>query len=297
MFKSFSELMKKASKKGKKNIVVAGAADDVVLKAIKLSQERGLVRCILIGDEKEIKNISSKIGYDLTGSKIINEKDSIQIARKAVDQVEKERADMLMKGMIPTSVFLKAILKSNIRMENTLLSHVAVLESSNYANLFLITDVAMNINPNLSEKVQIIQNAIKVAKAMECDIPKIAILSAVETVSTKIASTIDASILSKMAERGQIKNSIIDGPLALDIAMSLHSAQHKGVKSQVAGKTDILVAPNIETGNALYKAIVFFGKASMAGIIVGAKIPVILTSRTDSEESKLFSIALGVLMS
>jgi len=297
MFKSLSQLLEEAQQKDTKKMAIAGADDSVVLKAIKMAQDNNLIQAVLIGDERRIKDIASEIDFDLTSSEVINETEPRQMARKAVDLAVQKKADMVMKGMISTSIILKAILESDSIIGNSLLSHVAALRPLNYEKLILITDVAMNIAPTLIQKAMITQNAIKVARALECEKPKVAILSAVEMVNEKMPSTVDAAILSKMADRGQIKGAIVDGPLALDNAISLESAQHKGIKSEVAGKADILVVPNIETGNALYKSIVFFCKSAMAGVIVGAKFPVVLTSRADSEESKLYSVALGVLLS
>ena len=297
MFKSLVQLMEEAQQKQTKKMAIAGADDSVVLKSIKMAHENNLIQAVLVGDEKRIKEIASDIGFNLTNAEIINETNPKEMARKAVDLAVQKKVDMIMKGMISTSVILKAILESDSIAGNSLLSHVAALQPLNFEKLILVTDVAMNINPTLMQKAMITQNAIKVAKALDCDKPKVAILSAVEMVNEKMPSTVDAAILSKMADRGQIKGAIVDGPLALDNAISLESAQHKGIKSEVAGDADILVVPNIETGNALYKAIVFFCKSSMAGVIVGAKFPVVLTSRADSEESKLYSVALGVLLS
>lgn len=296
MIKSLSSMLEKAKQRGPKTVSVAGAADDVVLKSVKQANDEGFAKFILVGDEKKIRELSSSVGLDVSAMEIIDEPDPRQASIKAVNLVVEKKADVVMKGMVSTPDILKAVLGSELRDKDSLISHVAVFEPSGYGRLILLTDVAMNISPDLNQKIQLIKNAVKVAKALEIDNPKVALLSSVETVSDKIPSTTDAAIIAKMADRGQIKGALIDGPFGLDNAVSMESAQHKGIKSPVAGQADILVVPDIVSGNVLYKSIGFFANLTVAGIIVGSKVPVILVSRADSEQSKMFSIALGVLM-
>ena len=205
---------------------------------------------------------------------------------------------MLMKGNIQTSQFLKAVLDKDEGLRpktEKKLSHVSVFDVPALRRMLILTDAAVNIAPDLSDKVQIIENAVKVAKAIGIETPKVAVISAAETVNPNMQSTIDAALLSKMGDRGQIKGCIIDGPLAFDNAISKNAIDHKNIKSPVEGEADIIVVPNIETGNALYKALVYTANAEVGGVLVGASSPVILTSRADSTEAKLNSIALASL--
>ncbi|MPM49891.1 Phosphate acetyltransferase [bioreactor metagenome] len=192
---------------------------------------------------------------------------------------------------------LRAVLNKEVglRAGKNILSHVAVAEIPGFDRLIIITDAAMNVAPDLSQKVQIVQNAVSVAHAIGLECPKVACLAAVEVVNSDMPACVDAAALSKMAERGQLKGCIIDGPLALDNAVSVEAAEHKGVKSPVAGRADILMVPELVSGNVLYKSITYFAKGNLTGIIVGAKAPVIVTSRADSAEAKLYSIALAVM--
>lgn len=281
----------------KQTLVVAAAEDSEVLGAVSEAVKLGIVDAILVGDEKKISDIANSEGYDITGCKVVNEPNKITAARKSVEMVSKGEANLVMKGLLGTADILRAVLDKEIGLRTgRVLSHVAVLEIPSYDRLFLLTDGAMNIAPDLSQKAQIIQNAVNVAHSIGIEIPKVAPLAAVELVNPDMQPTLDAANLSKMADRGQIKGCIIDGPLALDNAVSLEAAEHKGIVSPVAGSADILMVPNIEAGNVLYKSIVYFAKAQTAGIIAGAKAPVVLTSRSDTHEAKLNSIALGVLV-
>jgi len=204
---------------------------------------------------------------------------------------------IVMKGLVSTSIVLKAILDKEIGLRTgNVLSHVAVFEIEGYDRLFIITDAAMNIAPDLQQKAQIIENSVQVAKALDMDLPKVALICAVEKVNSKMQATLDAEELVKMEHEGKITDCELGGPFALDNAISIEAAKHKGIDDPIAGNADILMVPYIEAGNVLYKSIVYFAKARNAGIVVGAKAPIVLTSRADSHEAKLNSIALGVLM-
>ncbi len=297
MLTTIKGIIDKAKEVTKQTLVVAAAEDNEVLAAVSEAVRLGIVDAILVGDEFQINSIAQKEGFDIKNCKIINEPDKIKAARLSVEMVSKGEANLVMKGLLGTADILKAVLDKEIGLRTgKILSHVAVLEVQGFDRLFLLTDGAMNIAPDLSQKAQIVQNAITVAKAMGNNKPKVAPLAAVELVNPDMQPTLDAANLSKMADRGQIKDCIIDGPLALDNAVSLEAAEHKGIKSVVAGSADILLVPNIESGNVLYKSMVYFAKAKTAGIIAGAKAPVVLTSRSDTHEAKLYSIALGVLV-
>lgn len=286
-----------AKEVAKQTLVVAAAEDNEVLAAVSEAVKLGIVDAILVGDQEQINKIASSEGYDISSCKIINEPNKVQAARRSVEMVSKGEADLVMKGLLGTADILRAVLDKEIGLRTgRVLSHTAVFEIKDYDRLFILTDGAMNIAPDLSQKAQIIQNAVTVAKALGIAQAKVAPLAAVELVNPDMQPTLDAASLSQMAARGQIKDCIVDGPLALDNAVSLEAAEHKGIKSPVAGKADILLVPNIEAGNVLYKSIVYFAKAKTAGIISGAKAPVVLTSRSDTHEAKLYSIALGVLV-
>jgi phosphate butyryltransferase len=200
-----------------------------------------------------------------------------------------------MKGNVPTALILKAVLNKEwgLRTGNVL-SHVAAFEVAGFDRLTFITDAAMNIAPDLQQKAQIIENAVEIAQSIGVNHPKVAPIAAVEVVNPAMQATVDAASLTMMNQRGQIRNCAVDGPLALDNAVSHHAAEHKGIESEVAGQADILLVPNIETGNALYKSLIYFAKAKVGAVIAGAKAPIVLTSRADSAESKLFSLALAI---
>ncbi|WP_312199194.1 phosphate butyryltransferase [Anaerospora hongkongensis] len=294
---NFAEIMQTARQKGPKTIAVAAAQDLEVLLAVKNARDLGLAEAILVGDASRIRQIAQANQLDLTGVSIIDQADAAQACRTAVQLVSEGKAQILMKGLVDTAVILKAVLDKEIglRTENVL-SHVAVAEIAGYDRLFYITDAAMNIEPDLITKKQIIENSIQVANALGNDHPKVACICAVEKVNAKMKATVDAAALVKMNESGELGGCLVAGPLALDNAVSLEAAQHKGITNPVAGNADILVMPFIEPGNMLYKSIVFFAKGKLAGIVVGAKAPIVLTSRADSDEAKLNSIAIGVLM-
>jgi len=297
MLKTFDGILDVSVKKGPKMIAVAVAQDEAVLTSIDNAKAKGIADAILVGDEEEIKQAANNCGVDLKKYQIINVEDKSEACRKAVELVSTGKAQLLMKGLVDTSVLLKAVLdeKIGLRTENVL-SHVAVFDVAGYERLLYITDAAMNIAPDLEQKRQIINNAVSVAHALGNSKPLVAVLSAIEKVNPKMQATLDAVELVRMYEEGKIKGCIVGGPFALDNAVSDEAAKHKNIIHPVAGWADILVVPAIEAGNMLYKSLVFFARTKNAGIIVGAKAPVVLTSRADSDETKLNSIALGILM-
>jgi phosphate butyryltransferase len=216
----------------------------------------------------------------------------------SVKMVNNKEGDVLMKGKVGTSTLLKHILNKEYGLRTgNLLSHFALFEVDTYHKVIAVTDVAMNIAPNLKDKIAIINNSVSCLIKLGYDRPKVAILGAVEMVNESMEATLHAALLSKMNQRDQIKNCIIDGPLAFDNAVSLESAQHKGIRSEVAGDTDLLLMPDIEVGNVLYKSLVFFAKAKVAAVILGASVPIVLTSRSDSEQAKYDSILLSAAAS
>ena len=298
MLRTFDEVLNKAKDYGPKKMAVASAGAEDVLKAVEAARKEGLTDSILVGDKKEIIQIAEKMGIDPANYEIIDKPDKTETARCAVELVRNKKASILMKGMMGTARLLQAVLDKEIGLRsNRLLSHVYTLEIKNYNRLLTMTDGAMSISPNLKQKAQIIQNAIYYAHSMGIKNPKVAVVAAIELVNPDMPATIDAACLAKMSERGQIVGGIVDGPLGFDNAISKEAAEHKGIESPVSGEVDIVLVPNIESGNIFAKGLVYLAKAIPAGLLLGAKAPVVLVSRSDSAQSKLYSIALGVLMS
>lgn len=295
--KNFEEILSKAQKQGEKKVIsVAVAQDREVLLSVEEARKKGVVDGILVGDSVKIEKVAEELNIDLSHYKVIHKKDDVEAARQAVIEVSSGRADMLMKGLVDTSVVLKAALDREVGLRGDgILSHVAVFEIENYDRLFFITDAAMNIAPDVEAKKKIIDNSVKVARALDIEIPKVACICAKEKMNQKMPDTVDAHELEEMSKRGEIENCIVGGPFALDNAVSLEAAKHKGIDHEVAGMADILLAPDIEGGNILYKSISYFSRSKGAGLIVGATAPIILTSRADSEETKLNSIILGAM--
>lgn len=283
--------------KPKGRIAIVAAHDDNVLMSIKEVYEKGYVEPILIGDKEKIFKIADEIGLDVSRMNIIKELDDTQSARLAVNMVNNREADILMKGYLHTAELLKVLLdkESGLRTKN-IISHVGVFEVESYGKLLMVTDAGININPDLKQKAEIIQNAVNVAIKLGIDRPKVAALSAVEVVNPAIESTVDAAALSKMAQRGQITNCRVDGPLAMDNAINLDAALHKNIESEVAGDADILMVPNIESGNILVKTLSFLYKARSCSIFAGAKIPLVVTSRADDSIAKYYSIILSLAL-
>lgn len=297
VIKSFNEVIKKAKGQTTRTVAVAVAQDEPVLEAIKEAKEMDIANAILVGNKEEIISIGLKIGMNMDDFKIIDEKDVKKAAMIAVQLVSRGEADMVMKGLVTTADFLRAVLNKEFGLRTgKLMSHIAVFENPNFDRLFFVTDSAFNMYPTLKDKVQIVENAVKVAQAVGFDEPKVAPICAVELVNPDMPATLDAAILSKMNERGQIKGCIIDGPLALDNAISEEACRHKGLKGPIAGKADILLMPNIEAGNIMYKTLTYTSESKNGGILVGTSAPVIVTSRADSHEAKMYSIALAVLI-
>ncbi|ACB86253.1 bifunctional enoyl-CoA hydratase/phosphate acetyltransferase [Natranaerobius thermophilus] len=296
---SFSDLTEQVRNIKPVTLAIGQAADQTILEAVKLSIEKELqIKFKLVGNGQEIKNLSQNIGLDLDTDylEIIEESDEKSAATTAVKLVSSGEADYLMKGLIGTSSFLKEVLNSDYGLRTgRILSHLACIDVANLDRLLFITDGGINISPELEEKQVIIQNAADFVNSIGVSPPKVAALAAVEQVNPKMKATVDGAILSKMADRGQIKNAVVDGPFALDNAVSKEAAEHKGISSPVAGEADILFVSDIEEGNQLAKSLTFLGGATMAGLVVGAKTPIVLTSRSDNLETKMTSMALGAL--
>ena len=256
----------------------------------------GLIVPILVGPTATIKELARKKGIKLGTIEIVEAADGPRAAAKAVELVRQGKAELLMKGSLHTDELLGAVVARETGLRTgRRLSHVFILDVPTYHKALVVTDAAINIAPTLEDKVDILQNAIDLAIAFGRELPKVAILAAVETVTSKMPATIDAAALCKMAERGQIKGAILDGPMAFDNAISKEAAKIKGIRSEVAGDPDILLAPDLEAGNILAKQLAFLANADSAGLVLGARVPIILTSRADSVRSRLASCAVGMM--
>ncbi|WP_419956437.1 phosphate butyryltransferase [Neobacillus niacini] len=292
-------LINKATQLDDITVAVAVAEDEEVIGAVIEALNRNLANFILFGDNEKINMILNLNDKDQQKSNksltIVHAESNTMAAELAVKAVSTKEATVLMKGNIPTSDLLKAVLNKEYGLRTgNVLSHVAVFEVPEYNRFIIVTDAGMNISPNLEQKAQIIRNAAAIARAIGIEYPKVAPIAAVEVVNPAMQATIDAASLTIMNKRGQITGCIIDGPLALDNAVSALAAEHKGIHSEVAGRADILLVPAIEVGNVLYKSFIYFAKAKVGAVIAGAKAPIVLTSRADSAESKLYSLALAI---
>lgn len=291
-------LITRATQYEEKTVAVAAAEDEEVIEAVAEALKHNLASFLLFGDEQKITEIIAENHGEILGSdkiKIIHTGSNAEAAQEAVKAVSGNKANALMKGNLPTALILKAVLNKEYGLRTgNVLSHVAVFEVPGYDRFQIVTDAAMNLAPDLNEKVQITKNAVSIAHGIGIEEPKVAAIAAVEVVNPAMQATLDAAALTVMQLRGQIKGCIIDGPLALDNAVSTAAAAHKGVGGQVAGQADILLVPTIEVGNTLYKSLMYFANAKVGAVIAGAKAPIILTSRADSAESKLYSLALAL---
>lgn len=298
MIRSFKEILERVKRNEHKKMAIAVAHDELVLESAKEAYKEGIVEPILIGNKEKIIKICKKIDFGVNDLEVIDEDDNNRAAMKAVELVSKGKAHILMKGFLDTAAILKAVLNKEIGLRTgRLMSHVGVFEIQSLNRLLFITDAAFNLYPDIKAKIDILNNAVSVCHAVGIENPRVASICAVEIVNPDMPATIDAAVLSKMNERGQIRGCIVDGPLALDNAVSEEAATHKNIKSPAAGKADILLMPNIEAGNVIYKTLTYMTKCKNAGILAGTSAPVVLTSRTDSGESKLYSIALASLVS
>ncbi len=292
MLRNLEELLELA--RGRKSkVALAGGEDVEALKALKEAEKEGIVSgVIVVGNERLTRENMAEIGVEY---ELIPTESDAETAELAVKQVSAGNAHVLMKGLIKTSVLLKAVLNKEWGLRTgRLLSHVILAHSPHVDRVFFITDGGMVIKPTLEQKIQIIQNAIEVAHKLGYEKPRVALIAAVEVVNPDMPETMESAIIAKMADRGQIKGAIIDGPFGVDNAMSEFAAKVKGVKGEVAGKADVLVVPDIHSGNFLGKSFVYVGGGTIAGIVVGAKAPIVIVSRADTARSKLMSLALAV---
>ncbi len=294
---SFNQLLKTVQQRETKTLAVAAAQSPEILKAVSQAAQMGIIRPLLVGDGEEMVKIAAEVGVEISIFQRVEEKDPLRAAAKAIELVAQGQADLLMKGKLTTPAILSLVLEKDrgLRTER-LLSHVAVVEVKGYPKLLLFSDGGMVIRPDVSKKVDILKNAISVANRLGIRVPKVAVLASVETVHPEIPETVDAAELVVMSREGQLPRAEIEGPLAMDIAISRKAAEMKGIRSSVAGDVDILIVPDVATGNICVKALVYLAGAQVGGVILGAKVPIVLLSRSDSAQTKLHSIALGTLL-
>lgn len=295
--RTFEELMAEARRVGPKMVAMTAPHEPEILLSAQDAEREGIANCTLVGDRDLIRRLAAENDIDITRMMILHEPEPKTAARKVMELLRMGHADLAMKGKLETSDFLRAALDKEIGLRTgRLFTHVAVFEVPGFDRLLFVTDSGVVVAPTMEQKVDIVQNVIMVAQRLGISEPKVAVLAATEMVNPKIPTTMDAANLAKMADRGQIQGGLVDGPLALDNAISPESVAIKGIKSPVAGYADILVAPDVEAGNMLAKAVTYFAKGKMAGVVVGGRSPLIVASRSDPHETKLVSIALGVVL-
>jgi len=296
MFRNFNDLLNAARARGPATVAVAAAHDSDVIEALQRARELELAEGILVGKESEIRELAKAAGYELSSGQIVNEADPATATRQAIALVREGRAGLLMKGKIGTAVLMRAILDKDSGLRTgRLLSQVIVFAAPGLGRLMLLTDAAINIAPNLAQKAELCRNAVEVAQAIGIAKPNVAALCALEMVNPEMQATVDAAALCAMNRRGQLPGCYVEGPIALDACLSKFAADRKRISSPVVENTDILLAPNIEAANILYRSITYFAKAESGGIVVGARVPLVLLSRAETAETKVHSIALGVL--
>jgi phosphate butyryltransferase len=298
MIKKLDELILKVKGSRKKRLVVACGEDPHTIEAAAQAQREGLVEVIMVGSKKKIEKLASEHSVSSIFCKLIDETEAKKALSLAVKMVREGEGDILMKGLVTTPDYMRAILnkESGLVPPGGLLSHVTVIEAPAYPKLLVVSDVAVLVLPDLEQKLKMLGYAIEVAQALGIDTPNAFFVSSVETVSQKVPSTVDGALIKVMAERGQIKGARVEGPVGIDLAISKESADLKGFKGEGAGEADILIFPNIEAANIFYKTCTIIGGARLAAIVTGAMAPCILTSRGDSELSKFYSIGLAALL-
>ncbi len=295
--RNFAQLLEAALQRAPKRVAIVGGGQRQTLHAARLARGMGLAHCILIDDPHRLASIAAQEDIQLTGMEIVEEGDMIQAAFRAVEMIHADKADLVMNGRaLPVELMRAALDREEGLRIGRMISDVSVFELPDFDRLLFVSDVAIVVSPNLAQKVAIVQNAIDTAIELGVVRPKVAILAATEMVNPEMPANMDAANLSKMAERGQIRGGVVDGPLALDNAISLKAAQMKEIESEVAGSADILITPDVESGNILAKALSYFAKGQMAGVVVGAQCPIVMPSRSDPPQQKMLSLALGVYL-
>ena len=294
---NFEDLIAKVKSCGKQKLAVAAAEDDAVLEAVDAARKQGIADAILVGDEAAIRRIAAELSIDLTGYEIINEPDKVKASLTAVKLAHDGAADMYMKGLLDTKTFLKSVLDKEVGLRTgKTLSHVAVFEVKGIEQLLFLTDVAFMTYPTLEDKVHIIENTVAVAHACGVECPKVAPLAAVEVVNPKMPETVDAAALKQMNQSGALEGCVVEGPISMDLVMDAEAAQIKGYQSPVVGNADILLVHNIACGNILNKSLRCLARSQQVGIVLGAQVPIVLTSRGATAQSKYLSIAVTAAM-
>ncbi len=298
MITNFSSLEAEAKRRGGGRIAIAGAAGPAVLEAARIAQEDGIMIPLLVGDHEKIAPLAEEVGLNLKYVEIIQEADDVRAAEVAVALVDAGKADGVMKGKVSTPNLLKAVLNKNYNLRtDRLLSHIALLELPAYHKFLMVTDGGMVIQPTLDQKVSILKNGVEMMQRLVIVRPKVAVLAAIEKVNPEMAETVDAQKIVEMAHRGELGDIEVEGPMAVDIALSPEAARVKGVESRISGDPDILLVPNVACGNIFAKGLWHLAGAKIAGLILGARCPVILLSRSDNAVTKLNSSALAVVTS
>ena len=296
--KKLNEMFDVLKSRPKKRLVAAYAMDDHTICAVNDAVDNGLIDATLIGDPARIAEICKEEKIDINKFKIVEEKDDVKAAALACDLINRGEGDILMKGLLPTDKYMRAILNKERGLcpPNVTLAHIAVIENPNYHKLLVASDCAIIPLPDLKQKQTILKYVTTVSKALGVNCPKVAMVTATEQMSAGIPACVDAAIISKMADRGQIKGCLVEGPISLDLACDAETAQIKGMNSPVAGDADCLVFPNLEASNVFYKCCSKFDKAEIGAMLMGAKVPCVLSSRGDTSLTKLYSIALAALI-
>ena len=298
MIKHLDELVAKAKARGKRRLIVAYGQDSHTLEAVNDAIEAGIVDVTIVGDPQEIEKVCKAEGIDMSRFEIVPETVDVNCVRIAVQMISEGKGDVLMKGLVSTDKYMRGILSKEFGLvpPKGVLSHVAVLQIPAYHNLLTIGDVDVIPNPDFGQKTAIAKYIIQTAKKLEIDVPKVACIAPSEQLLPSVQSSIEAAMIAKMGERGQLGSKVyIDGPLALDVAVNKEAAQTKKLDNPVVGDADCLLFPNIDAGNVFFKACTKFGGAELAAMVVGAKVPCVLTSRGDSRKTKMYSIALACL--
>lgn len=296
----FNEMIAKLNemaKERKRVVAVAAAGDDEVLKAVKDMNTHGFGRAILIGDGQKIETYAKEVGVDLNENTIIDEKDDAKAAALAVKKVRDDEADILMKGLLQTKTYLRAILNKEEGLRTgKLLCSITAVEAEAIDRMLLVSDCAMVVNPSATEKVDIIHHTVELAHALGEPLPKVSLLAAVETVNDNMPDTLESAAIAKSYQQGKISGCVVDGPLSMDLSISERSARHKGIDSPVAGKADVLIMPNIQAGNIFWKTMTYLAGAKSGAIIAGTSKPAVIYSRSDSAESKINAIAMAMML-
>jgi len=294
---SFQEMVTAAQQVGPVRMAVAAAEDPEVLRAVDRAQREGIVQATLVGDWPAIEAYAAQTGVDLTLSTLVHETDSRRAARRVVDLVRTDQAEVVVKGQVKTADLLAVVLNRHVGIRGRgLMSHVGLFELPGMDRLIYLSDSGVVVYPDVYQKLEIIKNVVAVAHLFGVVAPKVAILAASDTVHPKIPASIDALALSKMAEQGWVQGAVVDGPLGLELAISPRAAELEGSDSPIAGLADVLIVPNVEAGNIVAKGLLYFAQARMAGLVVGAKVPILISSRADSAETRYLSLAMAAIL-